>query len=212
MKSYYDVLGVARNATSEDIRRAFRSEAKRLHPDTVNGTANAMIQLNEAYDTLKDPARRGTYDQTQQRQSYRLQRRPASQSQAGMDPIDYVALVFRPLDLNVVRALRAIDLAIDELAYDIYDDIYIAKFGDALQATQASLSLAYRQLLSVEWPVPLMSALNLYRQGIRQAEDAIEDFGTFMINLDTDALVEGRSILRWAVEMLDEAREALGLV
>ena len=84
--------------------------------------------------------------------------------------------------------------------------------GDSLEATEAALSLAYRQLLSVEWPFPLISALNLYRQGIRQAEDAVEDFGTFMVNLDTDALVEGRSILRWAAEMLGEAREALGLV
>src|SRR3954470_6461865 len=101
MTTFYDILGVARNATAEDIRRAFRSEAKRLHPDKGNGTDAAMSLLNEAYETLKDPKRRETYDQAQLRQGSRLPQRPRAAEPAGMDPTAYIAHVFHPLDQSL---------------------------------------------------------------------------------------------------------------
>ena len=211
MATFYDILGVLPDATPDDIRRAFRSEAKRLHPDTESGNESQMLQLNEAYETLRDAARRASYDQSLQPRGYRLPKRPAPAGPVAMDPIDYRERVFHPLDLRITRALQALDQAIVELAYDIYDDIYIARFSEAVQATEVALALAYRQLMGTVWPSPLVSALNLYRQGIRQADDAIEDFGGFLVNLDSDLLIEGRSLLRWALEMMAEARESLGI-
>jgi len=59
----YVVLGVAPSATREAIRAAYRSLARRHHPD-LGGDAARMAALNEAWDTLKDPARRMAYDAT----------------------------------------------------------------------------------------------------------------------------------------------------
>lgn len=63
-RDYYEVLGVAREATSDDIKKAFRRKAKECHPDT-NPTpeADAMFkELGEAYDVLSDANKRQVYD------------------------------------------------------------------------------------------------------------------------------------------------------
>ena len=63
-QDYYDVLGVARNASDEDIRRAFRRKAMEYHPDR-NKNADAeekFKEINEAYQVLSDTNKRAQYD------------------------------------------------------------------------------------------------------------------------------------------------------
>jgi curved DNA-binding protein len=67
-KDYYDVLGVARDASSEEIKRAFRKLALKYHPDKVTGkdktAAEAKFkEINEANEVLSDPEKRRKYDQ-----------------------------------------------------------------------------------------------------------------------------------------------------
>jgi hypothetical protein len=57
----YDVLGVARSATPDEIRAAYRHAARTLHPDR-GGDATAFQRLTLAYHVLADPARRADYD------------------------------------------------------------------------------------------------------------------------------------------------------
>jgi curved DNA-binding protein len=64
-KDYYDILGVQRNATKEDIQRSYRKLARKYHPD-INRDAGAedkFKEINEAYEVLKDPQKRIRYDQ-----------------------------------------------------------------------------------------------------------------------------------------------------
>ncbi|MEW6211302.1 MAG: DnaJ domain-containing protein [Acidobacteriota bacterium] len=61
-KDYYKVLGVSRDATQEDIDRAYRLEARQRHPDS-GGSEEDMKSLNEARDVLSDPQTRNEYDQ-----------------------------------------------------------------------------------------------------------------------------------------------------
>lgn len=77
MRTYYDILGISSSASPEEIKRAYRQLALQYHPDK-NPSAEAaerMRQINEAYQTLSDPAARERYDQTLARALYR---RPAS--------------------------------------------------------------------------------------------------------------------------------------
>ena len=64
-KDYYKTLGVKRNASAEDIKKAFRKNARKYHPDINTGAdAEAKFKdVNEAYEVLKDPEKRATYDQ-----------------------------------------------------------------------------------------------------------------------------------------------------
>ncbi|MEN6394426.1 MAG: molecular chaperone DnaJ [Anaerolineaceae bacterium] len=63
-RDYYEVLGVGRDATSDDLKAAFRKKARQLHPD-VNKEADAeerFKELNEAYAVLSEPEKRAAYD------------------------------------------------------------------------------------------------------------------------------------------------------
>ena len=61
-KNYYDILGVKRDATQDDIKKAFRKLAAKYHPDT-GGDEAKFKEVSEAYTTLSDPAKRKEYDQ-----------------------------------------------------------------------------------------------------------------------------------------------------
>ena len=65
-RDYYDVLGVSRNANADEIKRAFRTKAKKLHPDRNTDKSNAEAkfkEVNEAYEVLKDREKKAAYDQ-----------------------------------------------------------------------------------------------------------------------------------------------------
>ncbi len=64
-KDYYSILGVERDASADDIKRAYRRLARKYHPDVSSeADAEAKFQeLQEAYEVLKDPEKRAAYDQ-----------------------------------------------------------------------------------------------------------------------------------------------------
>jgi molecular chaperone DnaJ len=62
---YYEVLGVARTAADDDIKRAYRSLARKFHPDVAKDKTtaeNKFKEINEAYEVLSDPQKRANYD------------------------------------------------------------------------------------------------------------------------------------------------------
>lgn len=64
-RDYYDVLGVSKGASADEIKKAFRRKAKELHPDRNKDNPNAESQFkeaNEAYDVLKDGDKKAAYD------------------------------------------------------------------------------------------------------------------------------------------------------
>jgi curved DNA-binding protein len=65
-RDYYEVLGVARDASPEEIQRAYRRQARRLHPDVSTDPAaeEQFKELTAAYEVLSDPVRRARYDRS----------------------------------------------------------------------------------------------------------------------------------------------------
>ena len=72
MENYYSLLGVSGNASGGEIKKAFRTNAKQLHPDIAgSGAAEKMRKLLAAYKILSDPDRRAEYDKIFSRLSAR---------------------------------------------------------------------------------------------------------------------------------------------
>lgn len=61
-KNYYDVLGVKKNASDEEIKKAYRELCKKYHPDKNNGDDTKIKEVNEAYAVIGDPEKRKQYD------------------------------------------------------------------------------------------------------------------------------------------------------
>ena len=64
---YYSTLGVSKNASPEEIKKAYRKLAMQHHPDRTGGDDTRFKQINEAYDTLSNPEKKQHYDNPQPR-------------------------------------------------------------------------------------------------------------------------------------------------
>ena len=65
LKDYYEILGIHRTASKEDIKKAYRLTATKLHPDKNNqpDATQKFVELTEAYEVLSDSVRRKHYDE-----------------------------------------------------------------------------------------------------------------------------------------------------
>ena len=65
-RDYYEVLGVAKNATADEVKKAYRKLAIQFHPDKNPGDKKSeekFKEVNEAYETISDEKKRKMYDQ-----------------------------------------------------------------------------------------------------------------------------------------------------
>ncbi|KTC84854.1 DnaJ C-terminal domain-containing protein [Legionella brunensis] len=105
-KDYYQIMGLERNASAEEIKRVYRKLARKYHPD-VSKEANAEAkfkELGEAYEVLKDPEKRAKYDQygkywKEQGQGYNTQDRQQHSYHANQEEMagfeDFLNSIFK---------------------------------------------------------------------------------------------------------------------
>lgn len=62
-RDYYEVLGISKDASDDEIKKAFRRKAVELHPDKEGGDEAKFKEVNEAYEVLKDSSKKQRYDQ-----------------------------------------------------------------------------------------------------------------------------------------------------
>lgn len=62
-RDYYEILGISKGASDDEIKKAYRRAAVKYHPDKEGGDEDKFKEVNEAYDVLKDSSKRQRYDQ-----------------------------------------------------------------------------------------------------------------------------------------------------
>ena len=61
-KDYYNILGVNKTASQEEVKKAYRDKAHKFHPDKSGGDEAKFKEINEAYQILGNPDKRAQYD------------------------------------------------------------------------------------------------------------------------------------------------------
>jgi len=113
VRDHYEVLGVPRNASSDDIHRAFRTLARQVHPDvnTRDDAAARFQELSAAYAVLHDPMERARYDHATFAPGQRSTRRPTFTPQRGADRevprfLDETGIGFGPIVIRLSTVVR----------------------------------------------------------------------------------------------------------
>jgi curved DNA-binding protein CbpA len=116
--NYYLILGIPADADEETIRHAFRVLARQYHPDAGSGSsAEKFRQVFEAYETLRDPARRALYDNS-------LQARRGSVRPFTIEPLRPEPTRAEPIRPDFSFRSDIIEQLFDELFRDFCDDAF----------------------------------------------------------------------------------------
>lgn len=102
--THYQTLGVPKDASQSDIKKAYRKLSSQCHPDREGGDPKRMAEVNAAYEVLGDPARRKRYDETGE--SRPEQQGPTLEQQAYAALVDVFAQVLEMTGHDPVREVR----------------------------------------------------------------------------------------------------------
>ncbi len=215
MKDPYQILGVPRDATADQVRRAYRARALRLHPDRAGGDAGRMAELNAAHDEIQAALARGELIPPGSRSGAPVARARAasahraaavhrSASEADRARLLALAGALRDMDRILRTFPRRVERALERLEGDPYDLDEAGRFSELTAELAGKLATVTSKLGACDAPGELHARVGHVEQGLRQLEDAFESWGRYARFLDLDALVEGREILVAAMDWLDE--------
>lgn len=225
--NHYETLNVSQQATTTEIKQAYRRLAKLFHPDSKQETADSdkIIRLNAAYEVLGDPHSRRSYDQQlrysqvysepqnrQQRtayaqKSYQRYRQTAKNADAHLE--DWLQQVYRPVNHWIDSILEPLEAQLDELSADPFDDELMAEFQAYLQECRHYINLAQRAFRSQPNPASVAGVAASLYYCLNQLGDGIEELELFTLNYDDHYLHTGQELFRIADNLHIEAQDAL---
>ncbi len=134
-RDYYEVLGVPKNASADEIKKAYRNLALQLHPDRnpSKEASERFKEVNEAYAVLSDPEKRKQYD---------------SYGPAGFSQHYSQEEIFRNFDFDQI--FKDMGVNFGSMGMGGPDDLFGGLFGQAARSRNAGQSILYRMNLTLE--------------------------------------------------------------
>lgn len=213
-KTYYQILGLKPDASSADIKRAYRELVKEQHPDVGQHKKSAkelardteeMLLINEAYETLKDKTKRSEYDviigvTISIKQAFQFSKNTEDEARG-----IFLARVFNPSRTAIVRIISRYDKQIRKLSLDPFDDELMAEFEEYLNDVEATLRKASNLFSTHPSPSTLDAATLMMRQCIAQGSDGLEELRRFTQNYNFDCLTTAESLFKIAYDLAKQA-------
>jgi molecular chaperone DnaJ len=223
----YRVLGVLPQASSAEIKAAYRALVKQHHPD-AGGDATTILALNAAWEVLGDPERRADFDQRSSLAGFgggapggpsastgrRTQTRNGKGSAADHAALElWMANVYAPIDRALAHVINPFAAQLKHLSADPYDDQLMELFCAYLEQSQQKMlkvEALYRSAMA-----PLLAkefSLQLYHC-FAQVKDALVDLERYTMGYVDSYLRDGRELMREAKRLrtaLHQAKRAFG--
>ncbi|MGI0483248.1 DnaJ domain-containing protein [Geminocystis sp. CENA526] len=222
--NYYEILQIKSNASSIEIKQAYRKLVKEFHPDSQHKNANhdRIIKLNAAYEVLSDEKNRQIYDQklrqklvksVENRQNnthhatsyYHHNRKQQKEDESSQ--FRWLKEVYLPVFNLINKIIYPLDYQIEELSADLFDDRLMLVFTNYLDNCRYQLEKA-RNILTSQ-PNPSLYAgiaANLY-YGLNHIIDGIEELERFSQTYDEYYLHTGRELFNLAEEISQNASQ-----
>lgn len=228
--NHYQTLEIDPQATQQEIKQAYRRLAKLFHPDSNRADSHncdRIVALNAAYEVLGNIQSRRLYDRQLQLElaDYALDNRQARNAKAHQQYRRYrqaeqsqdshyqewLQYIYLPIERLVREIIEPLDVEIDELAADPFDEQLMGNFDSYLENCRSYLQLARQRFSSQPNPSQLAGvAANVY-YCLDRLSDGLEELEYFTLNYDDRHLHMGQEIFRIAEDLCDRAREKIGV-
>lgn len=220
--NHYQTLQLSSKATQAEIKLAYRHLAKKFHPDhQPDKGCERIIALNAAYEILGNRHSRRLYDRQQKlgqnsdfvvsrqarnaaaQQHYRRQR---ATKPPEIDYHQWLRKVYMPIDSLVAKIINPLEIEIEKLAADPFDDILMEDFSSYLDSCNKYWERAQEKLTSQPNPSQVAgTAANLY-YCLNHIGDGIKELQWFTLNYNDQYLHTGQEIFRIAAKLHLEAQ------
>ncbi|WP_009633478.1 J domain-containing protein [Synechocystis sp. PCC 7509] len=218
--NHYNTLQVLPDATSGEIKQAYRRLVKQFHPDRnrADGDSEQIIRINAAYEILKDTANRRSYDrqlnaskvQTKPTSSVKSNSIPRKRGRAADEQVQkWLQQVYQPVNGLLDNILNSLDEQIDELAADPFDDELLEGFQDYLKNCRDFLKEAQSIFRSMPNPPIVASAAAHLYYCLNHLADGLDELNYFPLNYDDRYLHVGQELFRIAAGLHDDVQSAL---
>lgn len=238
--NYYRTLQISAQASTKEIKLAYRKLAKLYHPDTkasadkpsaqASSPSNEeIITINAAYEILSNPQSRRQYDQSLQlgttyeslcdrqtrtaraSKAYSSRRRQENKRQT-LSYQEWIQVVYLPSDRSIQDIIQPLDIEIENLSADPFDDELLADFQLYLEDCRHHLQLAKQRFAIYPNPPQLANVAANFYYCLNHLEDGIKELEYFVFNYDEHYLHTGQELFRIASGLRSEAENSVSSV
>lgn len=211
MKDFYQELGLSKNASLSEIKKAYRLLAKKNHPDT-GGSNERFIAIQEAWEVLNNPEKKAIYDReiyshsnyhTNQKESWSLEVniKKSSSSNTDQDIKDWIKKIYFPINRYINQVIKPLNGEIKKLSADPYDDELMENFCSYINLSRKKIEKAELLYKSHVVPASISSiGLDLYHC-FSQVNDALVELERYTQGYVDDYLFDGKQMMKEATRI-----------
>ena len=208
MRNFYKQLGLKKNASTAEIKSAYRLLAKKYHPDT-GGDNEKFLALQLAWETLNDPQKKAIYDQSLiNDESYKiikntswsseLKDKKTNSTNKDQDIKDWIQKIYNPINRLISQVTTPLNDEIKKLSADPYDDELMDSFSSYLNDCRKKIEKASSLFKSQAVPSSISSiGLDLYHC-FSQVQDALDELDRYTQGYVDDYLFDGKQMMKEA--------------